>query len=265
MSINNSNKIHLFDSHIHLDDPRFTDDLSQLLTDARGQNIHDWIIPATTAETFQNIHHITQQQPHCYAAYGLHPYFIAQHTDESLSTLRSALIQYQPIAIGECGLDAMIEQPELDKQIYYFKAQIQLALEFDLPLIIHTRKTLDLVLKEIRKHPTLRGVLHSFSGSLQQAKIAIEHNFLLGFGGTITFTRAQKLRHIITELSLNDFIIETDAPFQRGAYRETGINYPIDLLEVAKTIAILRQEPLELIADATTNNTQKLFKLKDFK
>lgn len=263
MSINSSNKIHLFDSHIHLDDLNFRGNLPELLSDARKQNICQWIIPATTVQTFEDIYTITQQYDGCYAAYGLHPYFIHTHTDADLAILKSTLIQYDSIAIGECGLDAMIAEPDMEKQLYFFQAQIKLALEFDLPLIIHTRKTVDLVLKEIRKHPTLRGVFHSFSGSIQQAEIALQHNFLIGFGGTITFSRSQKLHSVLRHLSLNDFIIETDAPFQRGAYRTDGLNYPSDLLEIAKNIAIIRAEPLELIAQATTNNTQKLFKLKD--
>ncbi len=262
MSINN--KIHLFDSHIHLDDVNFIDHLPRLLANAREQNIYHWMIPATTVSTFNNIHTITQQYDGCYAAYGLHPYFIQEHTDKDLAELRTAIAQYNPVAIGECGLDAMIPEPNMDQQLYFFKAQIQLALEFDLPLIIHARKTVDLILKEIRKYPSLRGVLHSFSGSLQQAEIALNHNFLLGFGGTITFDRAQKLRSILQQLSLDSFIIETDAPFQRGAYRNNGLNYPVDLLTIAKSIASIRQEPLELIAQATFANTQKLFKLKDF-
>lgn len=263
MSTNNS-KIQLFDSHIHLDDPNFIEHLPELFNDARNNNVDHWIIPATTVSTFNHIHTITEQYQGCYAAYGLHPYFIQTHTDEDLITLKSALTQYNPIAIGECGLDAMIPEPNLDQQLYLFKAHIQLALEFNLPLIIHARKTVDLVLKEIRKHPNLRGVLHSFSGSLQQAEIALQHNFLLGFGGTVTFDRAQKLRSILQQLSLESFIIETDAPFQRGAYRPHGLNYPKDLLKIAKSIAIIRQEPLELVAQATFANTQKLFKLKDF-
>lgn len=263
MSINSNNRIHLFDSHIHLDDHNFREELPELLADARDKNIYHWIIPATTVDTFEPIHQLTQKYVGCYAAFGLHPYFIDQHTDQNLTILKSALTKYNPVAIGECGLDVMIPEPDLEKQLYFFKAQIKLALEFDLPLIIHTRKTVDLVLKEIRKHPNLRGVLHSFSGSLQQAEIAIQHNFLLGFGGTITFDRAQKLRSILKHLSLDNFIIETDAPFQRGAYRDNGLNYPADLFTIAKNIASIRQEPLELIAQATLANTQKLFKLKD--
>lgn len=259
-----SNKIHLIDSHIHLDDPQFKDNLPTLLADAKKQQIQGWIIPATTAASFSNIHNITQTHDHCYAAYGLHPYFIHQHTAQDLQSLTLTLKQYPAVAIGECGLDDMIPNPDSDKQLALFKAHIQLALEFDLPLIIHARKTVDLILKEIRKHPNLRGVLHSFTGSLQQAEIALKHNFLLGFGGAATFPRAQKLHKIIRSLTLEDFLIETDAPFQRGAYRDQGINYPTDLLEIAKNISVIREDSLESIAQATTVNTQKLFKLKDY-
>ena len=261
--MSNNSKIQLFDSQISLDDERFAENLDQLLSNAMNHHVTEWMIPATTANTFGNIQSITQQYKGCYAAFGLHPYFIHDHTEQDLMTLKDAIIHHRPAAIGECGLDNMIAEPDLEKQLKLFKAHVQLALEFDLPLIIHARKTEDLILKEIRKYPTLRGVFHSFSGSLQQAEIALRHNFLLGFGGTITFERARKLRTILKHLSLNDFIIETDAPFQRGAYRDNGLNYPADLLEIAKSIAIIREEPLETIAHATKTNAQKLFKLKD--
>ncbi len=253
----------LFDSHIHLNDPRLINDLDQHLTDAQNHHVNGWIIPGTITQEFEQIHQITQEFPETYAAYGLHPYFIQNHTDQDLVVLKQTLQTFPAIAIGECGLDAMIPEPDMDRQLYFFKAQIKLALEFDLPLIIHTRKTVDLVLKEIRKHPNLRGVLHSFSGSIQQAEIALKHNFLLGFGGACTFPRANKLHSLIRFLSLDDILLETDAPFQRGAYRNDGIHYPQDLYEIAKAIATLKEDSLQSIAQATTANVHKLFKLKD--
>lgn len=258
-----SNKISLFDSHIHLDDPNFALDLNEQFNLARDNHIHGWIVPATISAGFESIYYLTQHHANCYAAYGLHPYFIQSHTEEDLQLLKQTLQNKPCIAVGECGLDLMIPEPDLDKQLHFFKQQIKLALEFDLPVIIHTRKTVDLVLKEIRKHPTLKGVFHSFSGSLQQAEIALKHNFLLGFGGASTFPRAQKLHSIIKEISLQDFIIETDAPFQRGFYRDHGLNYPKDLLKIAKNIAVLREDSLESIANTTTENVKRLFQLKD--
>lgn len=258
-----TNKITLIDSHIHLDDPAFSLDLADQLQRARNNHIQQWVIPATVASGFQNIHAITQQHSGCHAAFGLHPYFIDQHTEEDLVQLRLALTTFPNVAIGECGLDAMIPDPNMDKQLHFFKAQIKLALEFDLPIIIHARKTVDLVLKEIRKHPTLRGVLHSFSGSMQQAEILINHNFLLGFGGTVTFPRATKLRTILCSTSLKHILIETDAPFQRGIYSNHNVHYPSDLLDIAKHIAMIREDSLERIAENTTENVKSLFKLKD--
>lgn len=258
-----NSKLRFLDSHIHLDDPVFADNLEHWLDNARKNHINGWIIPSTTAESFLRISQLAAHYPNVYAAYGLHPYFIESHTTRDLLTLRQFIESHPAVAIGECGLDAMIPNPNMDQQLDLFKEHIRLALEFDLPLIVHARKTVDLILKEIRKHPNLRGVLHSFSGSLQQAEIACQHNFLLGFGGACTFPRAQKLHAIICSVSLNHILIETDAPFQRGFYRQHGVHYPEDLYEVAKAIAILREEPLQLIAHTTTANAKKLFRLKD--
>lgn len=258
------NKIKLFDSHIHLDDLNLYYDLDRHIANAQHNHIQGWIIPGTETQGFNRINKITTIHSNAYAAFGLHPYFIHNHTEQDLVILKDTLQHYPAVAIGECGLDLMIPEPDMEKQLHFFKAQIKLALEFDLPLIIHTRKTVDIVLKEIRKHPALHGVLHSFSGSIQQAEIALKHNFLLGFGGACTFPRANKLHSLIRFLSLNDILIETDAPFQRGAYRDNGINYPQDLLEIAKAIASLREDSLQSIAQATTANVHKLFKLKDY-
>ncbi len=255
--------IKFFDSHIHLNDPRLFHDLDQHLLNAQHNNIVGWIIPATISEEFGAIHQITQNYPQTYAAYGLHPYFIQNHTEHDLAMLKHTLQTLPSVAIGECGLDAMIPEPNMDRQLYFFKAQIKLALELDLPLIVHTRKTVDLVLKEIRKHPNLKGVLHSFSGSIQQAEVAIKHNFFLGFGGNCTFPRANKLHSLIRYLSLDNILLETDAPFQRGAYSNAATHYPRDLLEIAKAIATLKEDSLQSIAQATTANVQKLFKLKE--
>ncbi|MBS7828909.1 TatD family hydrolase [Wohlfahrtiimonas chitiniclastica] len=252
--------IALFDSHIHLDDPRYADTLPVLMENAKARGVIGAIIPGTVADEFSNIESITQSYENCYGAYGLHPYFMAMHTESDLEIVEQYLKKGQAVAVGECGLDAMIDT-DMDAQLALFKAHIRLALEYDLPLIIHTRKTVDLVLKEIRKHPNLRGVFHSFSGSIQQAEIIRQHNFLMGFGGPVTFDRAQKLQRLVKHLTLDDFVLETDGPFQAGSHRINDLHYPEDLRNIAEYVATLRGDSLESLSHATTTNTKNLFKL----
>ncbi len=254
----------LIDSHIHIDDKIFTNILDQALEDAQLCGINRWIIPATTASSFFPIHHITKQHSGCYAAYGLHPYYISTHTDEDMIQLQEMLECYHPIAIGECGLDLMIENPQFELQTHLFQKHIELAETYRLPLIIHARKSLDLVLKILRQHKSVSGVIHAFSGSQQQANQCIDLGFKLGFGGSVTYDRAQNLRKILKSIPIDALLLETDAPFQKSAFSQEKYHQPKDLLGIAQEIAKIRQEPYEYICTETTKNSVQLFNLKEF-
>ena len=134
-------------------------------------------------------------------------------------------------------------------------------MQFELPVIIHSRKSLDLILKEIRLRPSLTGVVHSYSGSLQQAKQLIDLGFYLGFGGPITYPRARKLRSLIVELPLESLLLETDAPDQPDVSIHGQRNEPAYLPEIVKCVAELRGCTLEEVAEVTTQSCQALFAL----
>lgn len=251
----------MIDTHCHLDFKVFDNDRESVLQAAKNNGISDIIIPSILLDNWASVKQLTEhyQQPKLHPAYGLHPMFSKKQKEEDIAVLESWIQTEKPIAIGECGLDFFIDDFQQAKQLYLFEAQVKLACQYDLPLIIHARKSLDIVLKILRKYPSSRGVIHSFSGSEQQAYQAIKLGFYLGFGGVISFTRAKKLRRLVANLPLEYLLLETDAPDQSDAQHYGLRNEPAWLIHVAETFAELRHDNIENIAKITTSNAKKLF------
>jgi TatD DNase family protein len=255
----------LIDSHCHLDFSVFSEDRELLLQQAHTNHVSDIVIPAVVSETWGELEQLCVEESSVklHAAYGLHPMFMSSHQPSDLLALERQLSQSDPVAVGECGLDFFVEPYDQQQQLEYFIGQMDLAVQFQLPMIIHSRKSLDLVLKEIRLRPGLRGVIHSFSGSYQQAKQLIDLGFYLGFGGPITYARAKKLRKLVMELPLESLLLETDAPDQPDVSHHGLRNQPAWLMDIAKVIAELRCVALEQVAEITTKNCCELFGIKN--
>ncbi|RVU84207.1 TatD family deoxyribonuclease [Leucothrix sargassi] len=254
----------LIDSHCHLDFQAFDHDRDAVIAQANVSGVSDIIVPAVGASTWSVLEGLCAQPQSVglHAAYGLHPMFMAHHETQHLLALEKQLSNSRAVAVGECGLDFFIPEYDAQKQLAIFTGQLDLAVQFDLPVIIHSRKSLDLVLKELRLRPSLSGVIHSFSGSQQQAKQLIDLGFYVGFGGPVTYTRATKLRSVIKSLPLDGLLLETDAPDQPDASHHGLRNESAWLIDIAKSIAEMRGEAVEVLAEATTQNACALFGLK---
>ena len=258
----------LIDSHSHIDFSEFDNDRKFIIESANNAGVSDIVVSSTTAKRWAIIKTICEeslkQKTKCHPAYGLHPMFMQEHSAHHLDDLKQLLESEEAIAVGEIGLDYFIDEAsEGDNkasQLSLFISQLELADEFKLPVIIHARKSLDIVLKHLRQFPNVVGSIHSFSGSAQQAKQLIDLGFYLGFGGPITYTRATKLRKLVTMLPLESLLLETDSPDQPDALHHKERNEPAYLVNVAKTVAELRKVELTEIAQTTTNNANKLFK-----
>ncbi|MEZ5536456.1 MAG: TatD family hydrolase [Thiolinea sp.] len=249
----------LIDTHCHFDHPKFDADRSELVQAMQKAGVTDLIFPAVTAAGWGKLKQLTDSSDYFHASYGLHPMFIRAHHDKDIEQLHKWLEDEQPVAVGECGLDFYIADPDKEKQIALFKQQLHLAKEFDLPLIIHARKSMDIVLKHIRQLGSLRGVIHSFSGSQQQADQLIEQGFYLGVGGTITHERAKRLRRIISTAPPERLLLETDAPDQPDSHWTGKRNEPARLAFIASVLAELTESSIEHIAELTTTNAKRLF------
>ena len=252
------------DSHTHLDFSEFDSDRNRVIDRASKIGVSKIIISATVESGWQNLEEVVlKYQPQCYSAYGLHPMFMAEHKAKHLDVLPEYLQKEHVVAVGEIGLDYFIPNPDKQAQLDLFVAQLEIASEMKLPVIIHARKSLDIVLKHLRRFPNLCGSIHSFSGSEQQAKQLIDLGFYLGFGGPITYTRATKLQRLVKTLPLESILLETDSPDQPGASHYGERNEPAFLPEVAEIIAKLRSITLAEVAKTTSQNANNLFGFDD--
>jgi len=258
----------LIDSHSHIDFSEFDSDRVAAIQRASDIGISNIIISATTAKRWPLIKKLCNEQPSCHPAYGLHPMFMGEYKQQQLDDLKRYLENEKPIAIGEIGLDYFIDEADDENkksQLDVFVAQLELASAFNLPVIIHARKSLDIVLKQLRQFQAssgnLTGSIHSFSGSEQQAKQLIDLGFYIGFGGPITYTRATRLRKLAATLPLESLLLETDSPDQPDSQHYSERNEPAYLLNVAQIIADLRNIKIEKVAQITTQNAQRLFHL----
>lgn len=251
----------LVDSHCHLDAAEFDHDRDVVVARARSGGITRQIVPAIDAAGWPKMREICSRSPGLFPAYGMHPMYLDAHRPEHLVQLRDWIERERPVAVGECGLDYFVEDLDRDAQSHYFQAQLQLAREFDLPLVVHARRAVDAVIAAVRKVGKLRGVVHSFSGSPEQARQLWELGFMIGLGGPVTYERANRLRRLATDMPLEHLLLETDAPDQPDAGIRGQRNEPARLANVLKVIAELRGVDEAEVAAITTANAERLFAL----
>ncbi|WP_447594643.1 TatD family hydrolase [Stenotrophomonas rhizophila] len=251
----------LVDSHCHLDASEFDADRSEVIARARAAGVHTQVVPAVTAASWPKLRDTCRLADGLYPAYGLHPMFLDAHRPEHLDDLRGWIERERPCAVGECGLDFFVEGLDADLQQQYFVGQLRLAREFDLPVIVHARRAVDAVIAAIKQVGGLRGVVHSFPGSPEQAAQLHKLGFLLGLGGPLTYDRAQRLQRLVAQMPLEQLLLETDAPDQPDAGIRGERNEPARLPVILETVARLRGQPAEDIGAQTTANAKRLFGL----
>lgn len=245
----------LIDTHCHLDAAEFGGRQAELRQAAQSAGVDRIVVPSVARANFAAVRALCEQYPGCFPAYGIHPMFVDDAIPEDLEILRDYLRDHQPVAIGEIGLDFFIEHYDQARQEHFFAEQLKLAREFDLPVLLHTRRAQDTILKHLRQTRVHCGIAHAFGGSRQQADEYISLGFKLGFGGAMTYPRATRLRELATTLPLSCIVLETDAPDMPPEFVEHGQpNKPEYLLRIAQMLADLRGIPLEEIAQATTEN-----------
>lgn len=251
----------LIDSHCHLDAGEFDSDRAEVIARAREAGVRHQVLPAIDAQGWPKLRDICRAGEGLHPAYGLHPMFLDSHRDEHLEQLRQWLQRERPVAVGECGLDYFVEGLDGQRQQFFFEGQLELAREFDLPVIVHARRAVDAVIAAIRRVGGLRGVVHSFSGSEEQASQLWRAGFLIGLGGPVTYERAKRLRRLVASMPLEHLLLETDAPDQPDSAIRGQRNEPARLTEVLRTIAQLRGESEEHVAEVTSANAKRLFGL----
>jgi len=249
----------LVDSHCHLDAAEFDADRHAVIARAQASGVTRQIVPAVDAAHWPKLRDVCSRGTGLFPAYGLHPMYLDVHRPEHLTQLREWIERERPVAVGECGLDYFVEGLDRDTQSLYFDGQLRLARDFDLPVVVHARRAVDAVIAAIRRTGKLRGVVHSYSGSVEQARQLWDLGFLIGLGGPVTYDRANRLRQLARTMPLEFLLLETDAPDQPDAGIRGQRNEPARLANVLAVIAQLRQQSQTDIAALTTANAERLF------
>ena len=251
-----------FDSHCHLDVVEFDADRNAVLRRARRAGVVGQLVPAIDRAHWQALADLAAAETDLHPAYGLHPMFLGPDSEADLAALPDFLDRHPAAAIGECGLDHFVEGLDHELQLRVFRGHLRVAKERDLPLVIHARRAVDTVISELRRIGGPRGVVHSFSGSPEQAAQLYRLGFCLGLGGPVTHERAQRLRRLVSEMPIEHLLLETDAPDQPPSWRLGQRNEPGELPRIGACIAALRGMAPADLAEATTNNARRLFALR---
>ena len=272
--------LHWIDTHCHLDADEFQAVAGVIIASAAINNVVHCVYPAIHPANFDAVRQLAHAHANSYAL-GIHPLYVKNATELDLKLLDAQLAERiddpRLVAVGEIGLDFFVPElavnPLREKQIHFYREQLKLAKKYDLPVVVHVRKSADVLLKGLRdmagsglQKYQWRGIIHAFNGSDQQAQAFIKLGFNLGFGGAMTFEQALQLRHLATTLPLDAIVLETDSPdmpphwlyktlVQREAGEPQGRNEPAQLPRIAQVLADLRGIPLEQLAQAVWENS----------
>lgn len=255
------------DTHAHLDAPEFDADGEHVLQRARAQGVRCVVMPAVMQAQFATLPALARRWGQPYAL-GIHPLYTPQAEAWHLESLREALQRHRAdpllVAVGEIGLDGFVPGLDMAVQQHFYQAQLALAREFGLPVILHVRRSADLLLRGLRRTEVPGGIAHAFNGSAEQAAQFTQRGFALGFGGAMTFERALQIRRLAATVSEGHVVLETDAPdipphwlYRTAAQRaggQTSRNEPAELPRIAATLAALRGWSLQATAARTTAN-----------
>ncbi len=244
----------LVDTHCHLDAAEFDADRDSVAQAALAAGVGRIVIPAVERANFGAVTSLCRDYSACAAAYGIHPLYVDRAREEDLDALGETLDREQPLAVGEIGLDRHVDPRDDARQEFWFAAQLQLARERDLPVLLHVRRAVDPVLKHLRRSRVPGGIAHAFNGSRQQADEFIKLGFKLGFGGAMSFPGSRRIRELAATLPIDAIVLETDAPDIPPAWRVGRRNSPDQLARIAEVLAELRGTTPAEIAAATTAN-----------
>ena len=249
----------LIDSHCHLDVSEFSADLFETLNRGKKAGVVAFVVPAIDFACWQSLSHLALKYSVLKPAFGLHPMFLERFESSQLDALPDWLTKPECVAVGECGLDFFIPNFDSALQELVFIEHIKLAKQFGKPLIIHARKSTERVIQLLKQYGPVTGVIHSYSGSLEQAQQLIKMGFMLGIGGPITYPRSNRIRALVKEIPLEYLLLETDSPDQPLFGEQGQRNEPMHLPKIALAIADARNVPVDLIAEQTTQNALRLF------
>lgn len=253
----------LIDSHVHLDDKRFDKDRHELIQSLKDNGVELVINIGADLRSSINSVRLAEKYENIYATVGVHPHSAKDVDTETIKKLKELTKEKKVVAIGEIGLDFYYDNSPRELQRKWFKEQLKLAKEVDLPVVIHSRdaaqETFD-ILKEAQDGK-LEGVMHCYSGSLEMAKEYIKLGFYISIAGPVTFKNARVVREVAKGIPLDKLLIETDCPYLTPAPHRGKRNQPKNVRYVAEKIAEIKNIPVEKLAKETKKNTKNLFRI----
>jgi len=256
------------DTHCHVDAPEFKDILPEIVSRAAEKGVKAILLPTVQASNWAQATSLVNQYskhiPGLVYTLGIHPLYIKQAKESDIDMLKShiekSLDDPRFVGVGEIGLDYFVEGPDPQRQEFFFHKQLDLAQQFQLPVILHVRRSQDAILKALRKRNIPSGIAHAFNGSHQQAEQFIELGFKLGFGGAATYDRALQIRRLLQEMPLDCIVTETDSPDIPPAWlKEEGgrFNEPALLPRIASQLADIRGISEDVFSKAVWQNAMQ--------
>jgi len=256
--------VELIDTHTHLDFPDFNEDRQALLSESRALGVRRMVVLGVYQANWQRVWELVLSDPDLHAAFGLHPVYLDDHRPEDLRELGDWLTRLadhrQLCAVGEIGLDYFIETLDRERQQTLFDAQLQLAADFNLPALIHVRRSHAAVIATLKRFKLKRaGIIHAFAGSKEEAREYIRLGFKLGLGGAATWPQALRMHRVLAELPLESVVLETDSPDMAPAMFPGQRNSPAHLPAICEALAKIMAISPEQLAAASTANACELF------
>jgi TatD DNase family protein len=254
----------LIDTHTHLDFPDFDADRDELLARCRTAGVERLVVLGVHQANWQRVWNLALAEDGLYAAFGLHPVYLDEHRSEQLNELHDWLTRYtghpKLCAVGEFGLDYFLEQLDRERQQQLFEAQLKLAIEFELPALLHVRRAHAATIATLKRlKPQRGGIIHAFAGSYEEAREYLKLGFKLGLGGAPTWPQALRLRKVVAQLPLEAIVLETDSPDMAPAMHPNQRNSPEHLPDICAALAELRGISSEVLASASSQNAAQLF------
>ena len=251
----------MIDSHCHLYVEEFEKDIDKVIENAIFNGISKFYMPAIDIKYSTSMQRLEEKYPgKCFAMAGLHPCSVKENYDEEINHVKALLEQRRFCAIGEAGLDFHWDKTFIKQQYECLEIQIELALKYNIPLILHTRNATEETIEVIKKYKntSLTGIFHCYSGSYEQTKKIIDLGFYLGIGGVLTYKNAG-LGEVLAKFDLNNIVLETDAPYLSPVPYRGKRNEPAYLKNVAEKLAVIKGMTFEEVDKITTANAEKIF------
>lgn len=248
----------MIDTHCHLSKKDY-DNIDDVIKNMKNNIM---IVSSASPDDLMEIIELCEKYDNIYGTIGIHPEYASTYTINDIKLLEKYLKHPKIVGIGEIGLDYYYTKDNIKQQKRLFSLQLDLACKYNIPIVVHTRNSLDDAYNILKQYKNIKGIMHCFSGDINYAYKIIDLNMYLGIGGILTFKNEKTLKEVVKEIDIKHFVLETDSPYLTPEPLRGHKNEPVNIKYVAKKIADIKKENITKIFEITTNNASSLFDLK---